>query len=214
MSKPQAFEPQENERDRLVSLIRQSRKGNTESLEELLATVRPRIRCLAQQRLDGKAHLKARFDASDVTQATLIDVVRDLGTFLGTTDVEFLSWLRRILERNVIDIVREHLEAEKRDARKENSLNDSSAGGTPLAQRVSVAAETPSWGLMRNEERSLVQQALSDLPDELSEVIRLKDIDGLSMPEIATRLGYNLRTAYRRYSEGVAALAEILSDNP
>jgi len=196
----------------LIELVHRARSGHVEALDELLGTIRPAVRRLAHQSLDRNNHPTRRSDASDVTQATLLDVALGLSQFLGTTEPEFQVWLKQVIERNVLDEVRKHL-AVIRHAGKERSLDDLAAGRDPIAARLTADQPTPSKGLMRSENEQMMQEVLSQLPDEIKMIIVLRDIEGWPMDAIAERLGCSERTAYRRYSKAIEDLADLLPDD-
>jgi RNA polymerase sigma-70 factor (ECF subfamily) len=84
-------------------------------------------------------------------------------------------------------------------------------------EAMNLAADEPSAEravIARDELRS-VQAALEQLPRRCREAVTLRKIEGLSMREIATRMGVTLNTVNAHLVEGSALLADILySDRP
>src|SRR5512145_1158992 len=76
------------------------------------------------------ADLRARVDASDIVQQTLLEAHQAWDQFAGQTFEERAAWLRRILANNIAN-ARRHVHARKRDVSRElsieASLGDSSA---------------------------------------------------------------------------------------
>ena len=52
------------------------------------------------------ARLRALADSSDIVQQTLLRAHERIGQFRGTSEAEFLAWLRAILARKLADLVR------------------------------------------------------------------------------------------------------------
>ncbi|MBV8881889.1 MAG: RNA polymerase subunit sigma-70, partial [Planctomycetaceae bacterium] len=77
------------------------------------------LRLLA--RLQFEPRLRAKLDASDIVQGTLLEAHQSRGQFRGSTEAELMAWLRKILSRNLADAVKEYGRA-KRDAGRERSM--------------------------------------------------------------------------------------------
>src|SRR5437660_6108966 len=74
---------------------------------------------LARVRLDPM--VRAKVEASDVVQQTLLEAHRDRAQFRGRTVAEQAAWLRRILARNLANVLRD-LRRGKRDVAREQPL--------------------------------------------------------------------------------------------
>ena len=68
-------------------------------------------------RTQVESWLRAKVDASDLVQQTLLEAYRDFGRFQGTTEAEWLAWLRRMLAHNAADFVRQYRGTKKRQPR-------------------------------------------------------------------------------------------------
>lgn len=75
---------------------------------------------------------------------------------------------------------------------------------TPLADRVLVA----------REELRTLRDALERLPDRVRAAVTMHKIDGLTVREIAERIGVTERTTERYLSEGLRILAETVLREP
>ena len=101
-------------------LLAQARSGSNECLGQLLQLYNNYLRFLVLAHLEHR--LRARVGPSDVVQETFFEAHRDFANFRGKTTGEFLAWLRRILVNNLHRVIEEHVLAEKRDVRREISL--------------------------------------------------------------------------------------------
>src|SRR6188768_3809476 len=88
----------------IARCIRLAREGQADALGELLASYRNYLRLLAATCIDGDVRGKA--DASDVVQETLMKAHENFGTFRGTTELEWIAWVRQILVNNLADLHR------------------------------------------------------------------------------------------------------------
>src|SRR5262249_21185208 len=109
----------------VTQLLQRCRAGDDAARERLFHRYRHYLRALAQAQL-GR-HLRAKCDASDLVQQTLLEAHRDFGEFQGGHEAELLGWLRRILAHNLYNEAR-RFAAQQRDAAREVSLDQLRAG--------------------------------------------------------------------------------------
>jgi RNA polymerase sigma-70 factor, ECF subfamily len=172
-------------------LLAEARQGNREHLGALLELYRNYLHLLARTQID--LHLQGRASASDVVQETFLDACRDFPQFRGGTEKELLAWLRQVLVCNLGRLVRQQLGTQKRDARREVSLEQrltaleqsSAAVEAALVGRLS----SPSAGAERRERAALLADRLGQLPPDYQEVIVLRNLEGLAFEEVARRMG-------------------------
>ncbi|QEF97143.1 ECF RNA polymerase sigma-E factor [Stieleria maiorica] len=171
-------------------LLAGAQNGQGDCLGRLLQLYLNYLKLIARTQLDQK--LQARTSASDVVQDTLLEAHRDFSKFRGSCPEEFLAWLRKILVNNLGHIIQRHVLAEKRDIRREISLDD--VGATlerSTARLVAIIADpglTPSTDAQNHEASLLLADELAELPDDYREVILLRHIEGLAFPEVAARM--------------------------
>lgn len=168
-------------------LIAQAQAGSAEDLGRLLELYRNYLMVLARTRVDSA--LRPRIDASDVVQETYLEALRDFGQFEGKSERELVAWLRRILVRNIADLVRRH-GAQARDWRRQQSLELAlDRSSQAVHQALAAGISTPSVQAARREQSVLLADALARLPDDYRQVIILRHLERLSFPEIARRMG-------------------------
>lgn len=172
----------------LGPLIERARRGDRDARNELFEKCRAYVSLVARAQVGS--WLQAKVDHSDLVQQTLLDAHRGLDQFRGTTDGEWLAWLKRIVHHNAADYVRRYGVAERRRAGREVSLNapradDSSAG----FRDPSDPGQTPSQIVLRCEEEMEISRAVAQLPADYQEVIILRNLERLPFEEIAQRMG-------------------------
>lgn len=139
--------------------------------------------------------LRDKFDASDIVQETLFEAVRDWDRHAGSSEEERLGWLRRILANNLLDAVK-RFRAEKRDARRERSLDESvQATIGRLGDMIAAPSSTPSVRAMREERDLRIADAVAALPDDQRDAVVLQRWHGWTLAEIGAHLGKSAEAA-------------------
>jgi RNA polymerase sigma-70 factor (ECF subfamily) len=172
-------------------LLAEARRGSGESLGALLELYRNYLHLLARTQID--MHLQSRCNPSDLVQETFLQACHHFDQFRGQTPNELLGWLRSIFVHNLARVVEKQLVAQKRNARREVSLEKYHE----LLHRSSAHFEaalvsqcsSPSRQAERRELAALVADQLARLPAHYREVIVLRNLEGLSFDEVARRMG-------------------------
>jgi RNA polymerase sigma-70 factor (ECF subfamily) len=176
-----------------------------------LERYRPLLRVQARQ-LRLTPHFARRFDSSDLVQLTLLQAHQCRGEFRGSTEPELLKWLHEILLHVAADQVR-RATAKKRDLGLEQSLaaaiNDSSLR---LEQFLADRGEAPDARAEREELLLRVAGAIDQLPEDQRDAVVLRDLMGLSVAEVAARMGRTQKAAAGLLLRGRARLRELLTD--
>ena len=164
-------------------------------------------------RAQVESWLRAKVDASDLIQQTLLEAYRDFAHFRGTTEAEWLAWLRRILAHNAANFVRQYRGTEKRQARREVALAGPGDSG-PRAAFADPAdsGETPSQQLLRKERELLVADALAKLSDDHREVIMLRNLQRLPFQEVAERMNRSRPATQMLWMRALQKLQQALAE--
>jgi RNA polymerase sigma-70 factor (ECF subfamily) len=150
---------------------------------------RHRARLLAAIEPHLGADLRRRIDAEDVIQETLVSAFRVLKS-TELTDQDVFAWLCRLAKARTIDLARHHkadMRSVRRDVSAETPVGDSE-GDAVLADLLSASLTTPSGAVVRDEQLSRLNVAVSALPAETRELLRLRFVVGLPTREIAAQL--------------------------
>jgi RNA polymerase sigma-70 factor (ECF subfamily) len=195
----------------VADLLARARAGAPQSLERLFATCRNYLAVVARAQL--RSELRAKVDASDLVQLTLMEAYHDFATFRGTTEAEWLAWLRRILRHNAANLARHYAQTGKRQVRREVALRvPADDSGAPGAAEPSDHGETPSQQLIRRERELLVADALARLPEDHREVIVLRNLERLPFDEVARRMGRSRPAAQMLWMRALLKLQELFAE--
>jgi RNA polymerase sigma-70 factor, ECF subfamily len=165
---------------------------------------------LARMRLDRK--LRAKVDASDIVQQTLLEAHQAVESFRGQNVAAQAAWLRQILARNLANAVRD-LGRAKRDVTRERSLQASlDESASQLEVWLAADQSSPSQQAERHERALLLAQALADLPENQREAVVLRHFHGCSLVEIAQELQCTTAAVTGLLHRGLKNLRKSLSE--
>jgi RNA polymerase sigma-70 factor (ECF subfamily) len=193
------------------ALLTAARQEGQPALGRLLERYRAYLSLLARAQI-GR-HLRRRVDDSDVVQETFLAAHRDFSSFRGTTEAEFVGWLRNILAARLADLMRRHLKARVRDVRLQQSLaGDLDRSSQALAFALAARGASPSQEAARRELGVLLADAIQALPADYGEVIVLRHMEGLSFAEVAARMGRSVDSVEKLWVRALARLRRRLGD--
>ena len=154
---------------------------------EVLGRFREYLVVLARMQLGNQ--LRAKFDASDVVQQTLLEAHRKMAQFRGQSEAEMAAWLRQMLAYNLADAIRAHGRA-KRDVARERSLEQGlEASSAQLTSWLAAEQSTPSQHAQGYEEVLRLAEALATLPEAQRDALVLRHCQGLSLAAISDQVG-------------------------
>jgi RNA polymerase sigma-70 factor (ECF subfamily) len=169
------------------ALLSKAMSGDRTALAALLESVGPRVRARIEQKITG--HLRSCLDADDVMQVTYLEAVLRLNRFKTGGVDGFLAWLSRLAETNFIDAIRA-LEAAKRPgpSRRVTAVNQQESMAA-FVEALGATSTTPSRFAARGEGVRYLEAALQNLPPDYEKVVRMYDLDGKGIAEVAAALG-------------------------
>jgi RNA polymerase sigma-70 factor (ECF subfamily) len=176
-----------DERRSPEELLAGARAGGAECLGALLELYRNYLQLLARTQLD--LHLQGRAGASDLVQETFLRACDHFDQFRGDTEKELMGWLRRILLNCLARLVEREVRAQKRDRRRQVSLEMLERSSINLEAALASPHSSPSAQVRRRELAALVADQLARLPADYREVIVLRNLEGLPFDEVARRMG-------------------------
>ena len=162
-------------------------------------------------RLQVEPRFRAKFDASDVVQQTLLEAVRDWPKFRGGTPAELAGWLRQILAHVLLHEMRRYGGARRRDVGREVSLEQALAESSRrLGAALEPPGSSPSQRTSRQELEIRLADALARLPADHAEVILLRNVEGLAHEEVARRMGRSSGAVRMLWVRALARLRQEL----
>lgn len=171
-------------------LFMAARGGSSSCLGQLLALYSNYLKLLVSAQLDSR--LRARVSPSDIVQESFFEAHRDFPEFRGESIGEFVAWLRRIVVNNILRVVEQHVLAEKRDVRREVSLEEIGRrleqSTARLESFLAGTGESPSGYATRREDELMLANTLAKLPGDYRDVIVLRHIEGLPFEEVGARM--------------------------
>ena len=170
------------------ALARAAAQGDDAACGELIRRYRDRIYRVAY------SYVKDHEEALDITQETLLQMLEGLARF--REQANFYTWLHRIAVNRCLDWGRE------RTRRPPPASLDHPLDEGWVEPADSRAASRPDYVLMAKELRSQIHAAIAAVPEVFRSVVLLADVEGLSIQEIADRLGCPVNTVKTRLYRG------------
>lgn len=130
---------------------------------------------------------QAKVDLSGVIQETMLEAHHE--EQLATAEREQqLPWLRRVFLNNLLDALRKR-RAQKRDMRREHSLNDPvEESASRLESYLQGGESSPSAKAIQHERAELLLIAISRLPTDQRLAIELHHLQELPLEQISKQL--------------------------
>ena len=150
-------------------------------------------------------------------QEAYLDVARRFPEYAAAPTVSFYLWLRTLTGQRLIDLHRQHLGAQMRDAGREVSLYRGAlpqASSASLAQQMLAGLTSPTQAAVRAEMQVLLQEALNSMDPLDREVVVLRHFEELTNVETAQVLGIENSAASKRYIRAIRRLKAILDQIP
>ena len=191
----------------LQHLLAESRT-NPEAADRLLDLYRPLLRLIADQMVGPG--LRRREDASDIVQRTVVEAYEAFRQFNGQTEPEFSAWLKQILRRNVVNLIRDN-RAAKRDVRREQYF-DAGEGSVSVTWLQPVGKLTPpSQHVIKAEAAINLARAIDELPEAQRTAVRMRHLEGCGIQEIAEAMDKSPTAVAGLVRRGLQALRERLA---
>lgn len=202
-----------NESDELNDLLKNASRGDETAISRLFELYRSRLKKMIRLRLNRR--LQGRIDDSDILQDAYLEATRRLPDYLADPKAPFFLWLRRITGDKLLEVHRNHLGTQMRDADREVSLH---RGALPTADSISLAAQllgrltSPSQAAIKAEMRIQLQDALNSLDPIDREILALRHFEQLTNVEAAEELGLEPSATSKRYLRALARLQKVLRE--
>ena len=178
-----------------TELVQAAQAGDPRALQVLLSKHAPRIGRFATKMCRSPS------EAEDVVQDTLLAAMRTLPGFRGQAQVS--TWLYQIARSFCI----------KKRRRTRSVIHGDAAIGDEQSAEMRALASAESLADERLDQAQIgqaVQQAMDKLAPMYREVLLLRDVEGLTAPEVAEALGLKVEAVKSRLHRArLAVRAEV-----
>ena len=141
-----------------------------------------------------------RAEAEELTQDCFLKVWENLDRY-EPTEASLLAWIATLSRNLSID----HFRKRRREKGFQFVSDDALVTLLP-------GSDDPSADAVRRERLRLLLDALAQLPDELAEIVQMRDLDGLDYREIADLLDLPDGTVKSRLNRARVELARIVRE--
>jgi RNA polymerase sigma-70 factor (ECF subfamily) len=157
--------------------------GNSQwELENYRALLKLQVRTV---QLDPR--LRRRFDSSDLVQDAFLKAEENRQQFKGSTEGQFVKWLKCIVSNVVRDKWRKDT-AGRRDVRREQDLEQVVAESSVRLEKLLPTGQSPLERLVQIERELEVAAALEKLPEDQRDAVILRHVHGLSIEQAAEQM--------------------------
>jgi len=184
------------------------KRGEKSALAELFSRYRLRLQRIVGFRLAER--LKSRVEPEDVLQEAFLAAAKRLDSFKENAFI----WLRLIVQQTLVDVHRIHLQAGKRDARREISIEGCrypQATSESLAIHLVGSLTSPTRAAVRAETLVRVEQAIATMDPIDQEILALRHFEELTNSETAQVLKIEQKAAGIRYVRALRRLKDIIA---
>jgi RNA polymerase sigma-70 factor (ECF subfamily) len=173
------------------TMIGRAIAGDLGALERLLQAHHDRLLQYVARQLPEE--LKRTIEPADVVQDTFFEACRLIGGFQAKGDDSIFRWLVTIARHRMIDMLRAH-RARPVGGVPQGSSTDASL--VILLEQLAIYRRTPSRSAASHEFMAAIEGSLMRLPAEYREVVTLRHLQGLSVPETAARMNRSHDAVY------------------
>ena len=177
-------------------LLAAARAGDKEALEILLERHQEQVYRF------GMKMCRDPEDARDVLQDTLLAMARSVRDFRGASSLS--TWLYTIARSFCIKKRRRSKFAPE----EEHSLDSDVAGE---ARSLAAPGESPDEALAGRQVEAALEQAIAALDPMYREVLLLRDVEGLTAPEVAEVLGVSVQAVKSRLHRARLSVRESVA---
>jgi RNA polymerase sigma-70 factor (ECF subfamily) len=191
-------------------LLARAIAGEPLAVERLLIRYQGRLMARIERKLP--LGLRSVIAPEDLLQEAFLEVCRRIRTFKPESPQAFARWLVMIVDSRLIDAVRARESAKRGGAWQAVDPQGGASSATPLLELLYADSHSPSRSVAGHDVEAAIHAAVSGLKADYGEAVRLRFLEGLSISEVATRMGRTEWSVHKLCSRGLAHLREALGD--
>ena len=193
-------------------LVQRVAAGDEAALRRLLLAHHDQLAASVARQLPDD--LRRVLSADDVLQEAYLVAFRKIREFDPGQPGGFHAWLSRIAEHRLADLIKGHRRAKRGGGLTPAELRVGNDDSTviDMLQMLAADSRTPSREARMHEAAAAVQTALENLKEENREALRLRYLEGLSVAELAERMGRSEGAVHMLCTRGLQSLREELGD--
>ena len=189
-------------------LVRRAARGDREVLAELFRRVGPLVRPGIASAIPKR--WQSLITVDDVMQQTYTDAFLNIHRFEPRGEGSLAAWLTTLARRNLRDALK-MLERDKRGGdRRGLSLEAPIDSCVALYDLLTGSGTSPSRAAAKDEATSALNQAIAGLPPTYAQVVRLYDIEGKPVEEVAHAVSRSPGAIYMLRARAHDRLRELM----
>lgn len=185
-------------------------QGDEDALTELLRRFGPNVRAHIESALSEK--WRSVLDPDDVMQVSYLEAFMRIDRFEPRGDGSFAGWLNQIAKNNMRDAIDE-LSRLKRPQPDQRVVGSSDESAVLLLEQLGCTTSTPSRHAGKREVAQAVESAITGLPDDYASVVRMYDIEGKGVGDVAAAMGRSEGAVYMLRARAHDRLREALGSS-
>lgn len=199
-----------NNNDSTLATVRRAVSGDTTALTLLLVELHPAFCAYLRPRIP--AGLRGQLDSEDILQETYTQVFRHIARFVPREPDAFRRWVCTIALRRLRNEINKSRAAKRGGGAlaADGGRQDSWIG---LIELLSAPGRRPSRCAAHAEAIAAVQSAVSTLPDQYQQAIRLVYLQGWSVAATAIKMHKTERAIHGLCRRGLGLLRRRLGSS-
>ena len=186
--------------------------GDEAALDKLMTRYYPRVERIVRARMGGFLH--SRMEVEDVLQQVFIRAIRDIQELELREDAALIHWLSRLVQNELANLARDQ-KALKRDARREQAIEQPTMGGLNSVPKIELSNGDPRLmsQVANRELEEILDGCISELEPKHRDVILHRDYAGGSWEWVAEQLESPSPEAARKlYSRAMIELSKLVEE--
>lgn len=182
------------------------KEGDQDAVNRLFARYHERLARIVRLRMSE--WLRRHTDPEEIVNSTFLTAWKNLHKFEMRDHASLMLWLDKIAQRKITDAA-DYWRQQKRDARRNERIDFNGPNEDGGARQFADTGPSPSTIHARAELKQLYDECVASLPDDIREIVLMREYAGCTGEEVARRLGkpstHAVEEAYRRARVRLAA---------